>query len=188
MVSCAAFGQEREKEIMNEANRGAIERLVARGVLKVCRYCGEPLPTDAANRRFCNKTCKRAYERQRRQDRISNVKRIRTRKQIEFTERLKADKIARMMDNARRLMIYIAGEERDGGKRLWFRRHDIEVAGICDDYVFSGHNSFWIEMMDRLVATGMVEKRKAEGGSGGCKGKKSYNEYRFVKLDEDFFE
>lgn len=177
------------EEITQEiARKDTIQRLVDRGVLRVCRYCSKPLPTDHANRWYCNSTCRRLYRKGREKYRRNTVKWNRTLKQKEYTDGLKTARIARLLDNARRLMIYIAGEDKKGGLRQWFRKHDIECAGCCDIWAFSRGGDTWIDMMERLIAVGMVEKRKATEGSAGHKGERNYNEYRFVKLDKDFFD
>ena len=164
-----------------------VDKLVAEGILRRCRQCGKVLTREHHNRRFCDVVCKREWDKyhyERKRVAMDNWWFHRGRDQ---------GIILRELDNARRLMEYIGGKSKDGGDRKWFRMGDIEASGCCEQWLFGGkgrgrNSRRWREMMRRLEKAGLIEVRKALDGSAGNKGKRSYNEYRFLRWDEEFMQ
>lgn len=88
----------------------------------------------------------------------------------------------RLLGEAQKLMRYIAGENLDGGKRLWFVLSDIKIADVVDnEWLFKNKNSIWRLIMNRLIDQEYVEYRKSTVKLVG-------REYRFLNVDKEFLE
>ena len=162
----------------------AVRRLVADGVMRFCASgCGNVFTPRVSWQLYCSKYCASKSTRKRMsiRKRANSHNEPKPRKDAEIWIAARQE----ILSNARIIYNWILGDSGDGGKRLWFNKHDIFAAGITPNIFDSGHSSQYMKIISGLLAAGLIERRRYIDKNGD-KGNRNPYEYRLLKVDIGF--
>ena len=149
------------------------DKLVKSGTLRYCKCgCGEVIRDH--RRIYVNDNHKRNAYRRRRKIREGTLK---TKEQIHAMSLVNIHKAKQKfirMSRERHLRLirtlyrWIGGDNRDGGKRLWFRFYDVRGSGIYTDeeikwFMSRGKYTNWANLTNMMIDIGLINRRTQEG-------------------------
>tara|TARA_R110000751_G_scaffold240148_1_gene340774 strand:- start:948 stop:1454 length:507 start_codon:yes stop_codon:yes gene_type:complete len=167
----------------------SLKKLQELGIIRLCKCgCGESL---RKRNQFIDQNHSGRYYHRLKREEIYRERGYGANERPRKPRTLSArDIAARKFDfeNAQKMYRYLLGENMDGGKRLWFIRHD--VFWILGEWarISNGISDKFLKVMRGLEQAGLIETRRATEGSQGHKGNSSWLQYRLCKVDLEFLE